>query len=131
MSAQLDPDIEARVKRLTPGQRSCLQLVAQQFSSKEIALRLGISSHTVDQRVRQALRTLEVSRRADAARIFCIVESETGERFPLPFARRSTDKNKMTVPQRMLWITFIALGSAFITGAYFAVLGTLFAFFQG
>jgi DNA-binding CsgD family transcriptional regulator len=58
-----------RVARLTPGQLDCLRLVDQLFSSKEIAHELRISSHTVDQRVRQALATLGVERRAQAARI--------------------------------------------------------------
>ena len=58
-----------RVARLTPGQLDCLRLVDQLLSSKEIAAELQISPHTVDQRVRQALATLGVERRAQAARI--------------------------------------------------------------
>jgi DNA-binding CsgD family transcriptional regulator len=58
-----------RVARLTPGQLDCLLLVDQHLSSKEIAGELKISSHTVDQRVRQALQTLGVERRSQAARI--------------------------------------------------------------
>jgi len=57
------------VARLTAGQLDCLRLVDQHLSSKEIAVELGISSHTVDQRVRQALATLGVERRAQAARL--------------------------------------------------------------
>ena len=63
-----DP-VAQRVARLTPGQLDCLRLVDQHLSSKEIAAELGISPHTVDQRVRQALATLGVERRAQAARI--------------------------------------------------------------
>src|SRR6266496_3217116 len=59
----------ARVCRLSPGQLDCLRLVDQLLSSREIAAALGISSHTVDQRIRQALATLGVERRAQAARI--------------------------------------------------------------
>jgi DNA-binding CsgD family transcriptional regulator len=58
-----------RVARLTPGQLQCLRLVDQLLSSKEIATELQISPHTVDQRIRQALATLGVERRAQAARI--------------------------------------------------------------
>ena len=61
--------ITARVERLTAGQLDCLRLVDQHLSSKEIAAELKISPHTVDQRVRQALQTLGVERRAQAARI--------------------------------------------------------------
>jgi len=60
---------EDGLARLTPGQLECLALVYQHLSSKEIAVRLGISSHTVDQRLRQAIHILGVDRRAEAARI--------------------------------------------------------------
>jgi DNA-binding CsgD family transcriptional regulator len=67
--AEIEPDMALRISRLTDGQLDCLRLVAQHLSSKEIAVELGISPHTVDQRIRQALQTLGVSRRAHAARI--------------------------------------------------------------
>lgn len=57
------------VSRLTAGQLDCLRLVDQHLSSKEIAVELGISSHTVDQRIRIALQTLGVERRSQAARL--------------------------------------------------------------
>ena len=59
----------AAVTRLTPGQIECLLLVDRHHSSKEIAARLGISPHTVDQRIRGALEKLGVERRGEAARI--------------------------------------------------------------
>jgi DNA-binding CsgD family transcriptional regulator len=59
----------ARVAKLSPGQLDCLLLVDQHLNSKEIAAELHISSHTVDQRIRQALGILGVERRAQAARI--------------------------------------------------------------
>ena len=62
------PD-ESPVSRLTPGQLDCLRLVDEHRSSKEIAVELGISSHTVDQRIRIALQTLGVERRSQAARM--------------------------------------------------------------
>src|SRR6476619_6470024 len=58
-----------RVARLTAGQLDCLRLVDELLSSKEIAAELGISPHTVDQRIRQSLATLGVERRAQAARL--------------------------------------------------------------
>ncbi len=57
------------VSRLTQGQFDCLRLVDQHLSSKEIAVELGISSHTVDQRIRLSLQTLGVERRSQAARL--------------------------------------------------------------
>jgi len=64
----------ARVAKLTPGQLDCLLLVDQHWSSKEIAVELKISPHTVDQRIRQALSILGVERRTQAARIVALVK---------------------------------------------------------
>ena len=63
-----DPVVR-RVAKLTAGQLDCLRLVDQHLSSKEIAAELGISPHTVDQRIRQSLAILAVERRSQAARI--------------------------------------------------------------
>jgi DNA-binding CsgD family transcriptional regulator len=62
-------DMVARVARLSAGQLDCLRLVNEHLSSKEIATRLDISPHTVDQRIRGALHILGVERRSQAARI--------------------------------------------------------------
>jgi len=64
-----DDPLAQRVRRLSAGQLDCLRLVDQHLNSKEIAAELGISSHTVDQRIRQSLQILGVERRAHAARI--------------------------------------------------------------
>jgi DNA-binding CsgD family transcriptional regulator len=58
-----------RVARLNAGQLDCLRLVDKHLSSKEIASELGISPHTVDQRIRQSLQILGVERRTQAARV--------------------------------------------------------------
>jgi len=65
----LDDNMAQRVAKLSRGQLDCLLLVDQHLSSKEIASELNISPHTVDQRIRLALQTLGVERRAQAARI--------------------------------------------------------------
>ncbi len=57
------------VAQLSDGQIECLLLVDRHHSSKEIAVKLGISSHTVDQRIRRALEKLGVERRGEAARL--------------------------------------------------------------
>ncbi len=62
-------EMSTRVERLSAGQLDCLRLVNEHLSSKEIATRLAISPHTVDQRIRQALHILGVERRSQAARI--------------------------------------------------------------
>ena len=64
-----DSSATSRVAKLTKGQLDCLLLVDQHLSSKEIAVELGISPHTVDQRIRVALQTLGVERRSQAARL--------------------------------------------------------------
>ena len=61
--------MSTRVAKLTRGQLDCLLLVDQHLSSKEIAAKLNISPHTVDQRIRIALQALGVERRTHAARI--------------------------------------------------------------
>lgn len=58
-----------RVARLSDGQRQVLRMVDQHLNSKEIAAELGISPHTVDQRIRGAIRILGVARRQEAARL--------------------------------------------------------------
>jgi DNA-binding CsgD family transcriptional regulator len=67
--ADIDMEAADRVAKLTEGQLDCLRLVAEHLSSKEIAVELGISPHTVDQRIRQSLQTLGVARRSQAARL--------------------------------------------------------------
>ena len=59
----------ALIARLSTGQIEVLRLVNGHLNSKEIAVRLGISSHTVDQRVRGAIHRLGVARRSEAARL--------------------------------------------------------------
>ncbi|WP_172272178.1 helix-turn-helix transcriptional regulator [Caulobacter sp. RHG1] len=59
-----------RIARLTPRERACLALVARGFSSKEIALQLGISPASVDVRIGKACERLGVATRREAARLF-------------------------------------------------------------
>ncbi|MFC3714387.1 response regulator transcription factor [Sphingoaurantiacus capsulatus] len=56
-----------RLGKLTEGQKQCLRLVYRHMSSKDIARELGISPHSVDARLRSALRTLNVTNRTEAA----------------------------------------------------------------
>lgn len=58
------------IGRLSLGQLDVLQLVAHYKSSKEIGRELGISHHTVDQRIKRIQVILNVPSRAEAARIF-------------------------------------------------------------
>ena len=69
-----EPD--SALARLSHGQIECLLLVDRHHSSKEIAARLGISPHTVDQRIRGALEKLGVERRGEAARLIAAALSD-------------------------------------------------------
>jgi len=167
-------EVQQRIARLSQGQLDVLRLVDQHLSSKEIAAELGISPHTVDQRIRGSLQVLGVERRAHAARLIALhcgpyqrlihqspyIEGEavTGQSvgavrnqirhadragesgvagfnteqkpsswssLPLPIATRSSPRNEMSIGQRLLWITLIAMGAAFSAGMYLAGLESL------
>ena len=64
------------VATLTNGQKDCLRLVLHHYSSKEISRKLNISNHTVDQRLRLAVRHLQANDRFDAARILAATEEQ-------------------------------------------------------
>jgi DNA-binding CsgD family transcriptional regulator len=139
---------------LTDGQVACLQLVAANLTSKEIAVQLGISPHTVDQRVRGALRQLGVQNRRQAARLVQpkrsslrgmpassdhpgedelteAVQPRAGRivagltRIPLPIATATRPKNTMGIAARLLWIAAIALAAMTSTAMYLAGLESL------
>jgi DNA-binding CsgD family transcriptional regulator len=64
---------------LSNGQLEVLRLVNRHLNSKEIAVELGISSHTVDQRVRGAIQRLKVARRSEAARLVAAFDASSTE----------------------------------------------------
>ena len=136
----------ANGRTLTEGQLACMSLVARNLTSKEIACRLGISPHTVDQRVRRSLRALGVSNRREAARL--VEEGHWGRpalappdpapiwpmrtedrhpfsKLPLPFATAARPTNTMTILQRLLWIVTISGLSMIAAFMYLAGLESL------
>jgi DNA-binding CsgD family transcriptional regulator len=66
-----------RQPELTDGQKDCLRLVGDHFTSKEIARQLGISPYTVDQRLDAARQKLGAPNRTDAARLFATIDSQS------------------------------------------------------
>ena len=66
---------QADLAQLTDGQRDCLRLVYQHMKSKDIARVLGVSPHTVDMRLRTAMKTLSVASRIEAARLLVLEEA--------------------------------------------------------
>lgn len=64
---------EPVIDRLTKKQREALALVLDHHSSKEIAMRLGISPSAVDQRLDSARQILGVATRTEAARAYAVL----------------------------------------------------------
>lgn len=87
------------VTLLGEGQRDCLRLVFQHRSSKQIARELGISSHTVDQRLKTAMRILRVGGRVEAAQILAAYEQ--GNLYQ-PLVHQSPDIAQSRTPAMML-----------------------------
>ena len=69
-----------RISRLTDSQRIYLRLVLAHRSSKEIAHEYNISAHTVDKRIKEAMRVLGVSTRIEAARLLSDAEKADTDR---------------------------------------------------
>ena len=61
---------------LTDGQRDCLRYVYSHMTSKDTARILQVSPHTVDMRLRTAMKALAVGSRIEAARL--LVQAEAG-----------------------------------------------------
>ncbi|MEG8049338.1 helix-turn-helix transcriptional regulator [Sphingomonas aurantiaca] len=59
---------------LNERQKQCLRLVYENLEAKEIAQRLSLSPHTVNEHLRDARRILGVSRSLQAARLLADVE---------------------------------------------------------
>jgi|GEM_PF-4135510 len=66
------------LSQLTDGQKDCLRLVFNHQTSKDIARALGVSHHTVDMRLRTAMKVLGVTGRTEAARLFAQEEMRLG-----------------------------------------------------
>jgi len=81
----------AAVPRLTDAQRDCLRLVYKHMTSKDIARELGVSPHTVDMRLRTAMKTLSVGSRIDAARLLVASEAQDGVAEGAPVLGRLVD----------------------------------------
>ena len=129
----------ATLAKLTDGQRACLRMVLRHMSSKEIARALGISRHTVDQRLRLAMRTLQVANRIEAA--LALAAHEGSEAYqpcvhqpphldPAPaadpaIAFRMKKADGDVGLRRLGWIMAIAASTAALLGAVFIALNAL------
>jgi DNA-binding CsgD family transcriptional regulator len=131
-------------EKLSEGQRQCLRMVLRHMSSKEIARALGISRHTVDQRLRMAMTLLGASSRVEASRLFAEAEglgpagyqrfayqspelASAPEPPPLP-SRRSREEKTDGRLRKVAWIVGIAAGAAILFAALFTGLNALSQF---
>jgi DNA-binding CsgD family transcriptional regulator len=73
-----------KLSLLTPQERECLRLVAQQRSSKEIAAELGISKASVDTYCNRARAKLGVASRREAAQLVLGHEIAEAAATPMP-----------------------------------------------
>lgn len=72
-----------QIAKLSDAQRECLRLANRHLTSKEIAIRLGISRHTVNQRIERACKTLGVPTRKEGARLFALYDQVIYEPFDI------------------------------------------------
>ena len=88
--------VSGNVALLTDAQRDCLRLVYRHMTSKDIARTLGVSPHTVDMRLRTAMRTLAVDSRIDAARL--LVDHEGSATVYQPLIYQSSELGRDAEP---------------------------------
>lgn len=129
-----------RLARVTEGQRACLRLVLQHKSSKDIARSLGISPHTVDQRVRLAMKALGAASRVEAARILAAAENGEGYQRLIyqapdidraPAARPSPPDGEVPrdgKPRKIVWIMVAVAAAALAFAGLFIGLNALAQF---
>lgn len=95
------------VARLSDKQCECLDLVLQHLTSKQIAQRLGISHHTVNQRLDTARRVLGVETRLAAALAYgdakSIPEPIVYDRPPVHESAFGSDGCEVAAPYRMAY----------------------------
>ena len=74
-----EPEARQRLASLTNRQVAVLDLLVMHKTSKQIARELGISVHTVDQRIKAARQKLGANDRATLARTYTKLKSIYGE----------------------------------------------------
>jgi DNA-binding CsgD family transcriptional regulator len=95
---------DVRLGLLTPQERECLRLVAQQRSSKEIAHVLGISKASVDTYCNRARHKLGVTTRRDAAQLMLAMESAGDGSAGVGPARPQSAEPEAAVAQTSLFL---------------------------
>jgi DNA-binding CsgD family transcriptional regulator len=67
-------EVHARLAKLSDAQRECLRLVDRHLTSKEIAIQMRVSHHTINQRLERACKQLGVATRKEAARLLAVYD---------------------------------------------------------
>ncbi len=93
-----DHDFTSSTITLSDGQQDCLRLVLAHLNSKEIGRELGISPHTVDQRLRRSMRVLGANTRFEAARKFAELEGSSTYQ---PLIYQSSDVESLNESARL------------------------------
>jgi len=94
---------------LTEGQKTCLRLVAQGMTSKEIAQATGLAPQTVDTYLKVAMGRMGAPTRRDAARK--LLESELPHNLgspPQAVAEHSEPCDQRGAPRKRGWIEALA-----------------------
>ena len=98
------------VARLHESQRSCLRLVAQGMSTKEIARQTGLSPSSVDTYLKQANSILGASNRRDAARTLLRLETSQKSGSPTQALPNSAGRpSQSTVTGERSWRHWLRL----------------------
>ena len=87
-----------RVDILSRTQKTCLRLVAQGLTSKQIAIETGLSPHTVNKYLERATAVLHAENRRQAAQIFIKYE-ENGQFDEIEYDSKAV----AAVPQRAIF----------------------------
>lgn len=131
-----------RPAQLSEGQKACLRMVLRHMSSKDIARALDISPHTVDQRLKLAMRSLGAATWVDAARAFAAIEAGEGYQClvyqepdlagaadPAPLPRSATEgkapPDDLGSRRKAGWTVLIVAGAAVTVAALLVALLTL------
>jgi DNA-binding CsgD family transcriptional regulator len=107
------------IARLSAAQVDTLRHVLAHRSSKEIARIMGVSPHTVDERIRRAIRILGVSTRVEAARIVAASDTESAYQpliyQPPQLGPAPPEREVVDVPAKVSAGGFLSIGLPFPT----------------
>ncbi len=99
-------EMRTRIDSLSPRQRQILILVAQHFTSKEIARLLNVRPATVDNYIADALKRLRVLNRREAATLMIDLGYTTGLPDPATHSAATWNRPRENLPTRRRTLRF-------------------------